>query len=674
MPVKPTRGRGTHVDVTTSPPRSLDADASQPGPSGRRDSDWATPVDNSAQQTGIFASPEVIAPVQLPAVVIRAATVDHRSPASEPSLDHYVTEAPVKFSQANNEGLRVIKQRTYAELSDGRVVLVALDPDTGFYRARLPSELLPSGPALARDSKSGFWNLHELSGSTTRAQIRQYLPDASDQHADDFISRFGDSQVAEAELKRIELGYPQLDREVGAWEALHNDESDKNQRLATGARLRHLYKWQGDPSEKIYRDGQFLGFELKLHLGSRQAQLPGEFLASTRLDSVVSLHLEGQVETIGNLLLSFPRVEKLAFHMRRAAHLPVGLETLAHLRVLQIQGTHLSAEDAGVLGRLTRLQELDISFCTLAIAPSVRAMADLETLRIASSELTALPAGLAEADGPTRLRVLSLEQNRRLRVAPSVAGMSELQVLNLSLTGITQLPAGLGTENGPSRMQILMLSNNSLREAPSLEAMPDLHVVFLQNNQISRFPEGVTSRIPRFHLGLESNRIESIPETLELREAFHLSRNPINDPASLRRLLAARRQTGTDIWLGDNETNLGINHWLNNIPQEQQQPRNVLWTTLATDQANASLMAKIQNLVRTPEFRVERHILQRRVWSFLEHLRAASPDEQSTLREIAASESSPGKMLDRLEEETRKFDPAWQNDPRHDPPKRRRLE
>lgn len=676
MPVKPPRGSGTHVDVPTSPTRSTAEDISLPGPSGLRGFDSGSSLNSSPLRAGTSDSSSVEAPHPSPVVVVHATPVAARSPAPLPSVDRYVTVALATLAQANSQGLRVFKQRTYAELSDGRIVLVGVDPETGHFRARLPSELSPSGPVLLRDTDSGFWSVREVSSSTTRVQVRKYLPEATDQHADDFISRFGDSDAAEAELKRIELGYSQLDREISAWEALYKDKNRNShqQRLAIGAKVRDLYKWQGEPSEKVYRDGQFVGFDLNLHVGNRTDQLPVDFLSLTRLDSIVSLRLEGQIEIIGNLLLSFPHVEILKIHRYGVSRLPAGIETLTHLRALHVEGMTFSANDVDLLGRLTRLQELAISHSTLAFPFSVRGMTELRKLSLTSAKLTELPVGLSQADGPTRLEVLDLSGNHQLGVAPSVSGMSELRVLDLSFTGIRQLPAGLGTDNGPLRLEELTLSYNSLGEAPSLEGMAALQVVNLHNNRISRFPEGITSDVPKRILGLQENRIQVIPETIELRDGIRLERNPITDPASLRRLVAARRQTGADIWLGDIEIDLGVNRWLDDVPQAQHQEKGAVWSSLEMNQTNSLLMAKIESLSRTPEFRVERQILQRRVWSFLEHMQQASPGEQGRLLAIARTETSPGKMLDKLEDEIRKSDPTWQNQPSHHLPKRPRLE
>jgi Leucine-rich repeat (LRR) protein len=299
-------------------------------------------------------------------------------------------------------------------------------------------------------------------------------------------------------------------------------------------------------------------------------------------------------------------------------------------------------------------------------------MSELRVLRCRSCDLYGLPEGLSDPVSMSRLQVLDLHHNPNLHDAPDVTNMPELRVLDLSRTYMSQLPAGLGLPNGPRRLEVLKFEHSRLAVAPSLGGMTALLEVDLGHTHITRFPEGVTSTIPKTRLSLVYNRITSIPETVELRKGFELEGALISDPVSLRRLIAARRQTGIDFWLRDWQADLGINHWLHNVPQAQHPGKYGLWGSLASP-LNSVMMVKIRKLVRTPEFLVERALLQRRVWSFLEHFQKVSLGEQDGLRDIALTEPSPGKMLDRLEEEIKKFDPDWQNQPRHHLPKHPKL-
>lgn len=104
-------------------------------------------------------SPDLDAIHRVPAVTITAASsspVSHRPEMR--SLEDYWHSADIRLPPADDQGLRTFKGRDYVDLPDDRVALVKKDPDTGLYRARLPSELSPSGPVLIRDAQSRLWH------------------------------------------------------------------------------------------------------------------------------------------------------------------------------------------------------------------------------------------------------------------------------------------------------------------------------------------------------------------------------------------------------------------------------------------------------------------------------------------------------------------------------------
>ncbi|TDK55113.1 leucine-rich repeat domain-containing protein [Pseudomonas moraviensis] len=822
MPLKPPRSGGTRsdADVHTSTNRSSNKDFSQADIPGRDGTAPWVHVDDPKLRSispGDGAGRETVLPT--PVIEVHPTPLSVAPPVKHRPLERYRIKSAAELPDADGEGVRVHKNRQYVELADGGLVLVGVDPDTGLYRARLSSELLPSGPWMLRDIDSGIWHPHSdfnartnplteaslqafragldvrgaepgsdgvihrdgklyvvireqayqvmqdldasrpeykvwrlvrpqdpvatdsaniyrssrsgetlaitlnerntwvsiLTGlrggmdgndparsnpfsfhrpwlasavpsggqapvvtATTRAQVKRYFADATDQHADDFIARFGESAVAEAELKRLQLEFPQLNREITAWESGYKGKHDaeRSRRLAVGATMRRLYKWQGESSEKVYRDGRLIGFRLDLDLSVR-----GNFALpafSIPLRSVVSLSMEGSPSrSLENLFSMFAHIE--SFEVRRfrgkSNELLAEISKLPALRVLVMQEIKLwqTSPQSEHFTRLAGLQELSLMNCSIWPRLSVRGMSELRVLRARSCDLLHLPVGLGDMPAASRLQVLDLCHNPLLTDAPDATHMSELRELNLSWTRISAPPLGFGLPGGPSRLEILDLSLSPLAVAPSLRGMTALQDVDLSQTHIRSFPEGVTSEIPKSRLSLAYTGVTSIPETVELRKGFDLSHALISDPVSFRRLIAARRQTGTDFWLGRHTHDLVIEHWMHNVPQAQRSAKIALWSWL-TSQPNIEMMTKIRDLVRTPEFQVERALLQRRVWSFLEHFRKASLGEQEVLRDIALAERSPGKMLDRLEEEIRKFDSTWQNQPAHHLSKRPRLD
>ncbi|WP_353188646.1 hypothetical protein [Pseudomonas sp.] len=823
MSVKPPRGGSTHVDtdVHTFPKRSSDKDftaADMPVRDGTVP--WAGLDDLKSLSTkpGDDAGPNTILPA--PVVEVRPAPeVAAISPVIHRSLETYRITSTTELPDADGEGFRLYKNRRYVDVPGSGLVLVAVDPDTGWYRARHPGELYPCGPWMLRDSESGIWHPHsdfstrtnpltaqsldgfhaglDVSGAqsgsdgvirhdgklyvviheqayqvmqdldasrpeyrvwrlvkpndpvaadsvniyraslggetlaitrseqntwvciltglrggmdgaaqapanpfnfhrpwltgagpsggqppvlvaTTRTLVRRYFADATDQHADDFIARYGEAGVAEVELKRLELEFPRLNREITAWETGYKgqDIAERRRRLAIGANVRRLFKWQGEHSEKVYRDGRLVGFKLELDLGSRRnLALPG---CSVPLRSVVSLGLEGSPsKSLGKLFSMLSHIETLEIRRfnGKCHELLAEIDKLPTLKVLTMQEARLWLPSDGLehFTRLTRLRELSLTHCSIWPLFSVRGMSELRVLRARSCGLSRPPVGLDQWPVASRLEVLDLYHNPDLTEAPDVTRMSGLRELNLANTFITSPPPGLGLQNGPSRLEILNLSESRLAVAPSLRGMTALREVDLHRTRIREFPDGVTSDIPRTRLNLAYTAIRAIPETIELRKGFDLTGSLIADPASLRRLIAARRQTGTDLWLGRIEADLADSPWLHHVPQTQRAEKSALWDSFVL-QANPAMIKQLRNLVRTPEFQVERLLLQRRFWSFIESFQKASVGEQESLLNIASTEPSPGKMLDRLEEEVRRFDPTWQNQPPHHVPERPRFE
>ncbi|VVM67519.1 leucine-rich repeat domain-containing protein [Pseudomonas fluorescens] len=664
MPVKPPRGGGTHVDVPGSPGRSVDVDTSLPGPSGRRGVDSGITLDNPQSRAGATDT-DVTHPA--PAVVVQTIPVETRLPTPQPALDHYVINARAILPEVNSEGLTVFKKRTYAEVADGEFVLVAVDPETGLHRAKLPGELLPSGPVLLRDTDSGIWRLREDVTSTNRAQVKKYFPEATDQHADDFIDRFDDSDAAEAELKRIQVGFLQLDRDLSVWERKfkHVDHYGVERLQPVWRKLRRLYKWQGEPEERVYHEGRLVGFKIEIDL----TIWPIHQYLSTRFSSIVSLTLRGEIPLNPKVFLAqFPNIEILTAASQMRLGPGMGLN-----RQITYVRPSIGPDIVEQLTKLPRLRELDLQDCNFQPGFSLAGMTELQILKLVNARgMSDLTTVVNEMPDRARLQVLDLHQNAFLRVAPDVTGMYALRVLNLSQTGINQAPVGLGTENGPSRLEVLKLGGNSLSIVPSLKGMTALQELDLSSTVADKFPEGITSEIPGKILNLANNHIASIPESVEIRAGFNLMGNPVSDPASLRRLIHARIKTGTDSWLGEESLDRSAYLWLRNVPPKELSEKLSLWDSFGDSERH--VMTGIRKLSGTPEFHVEYPLLQRRVWWFLEVYVKADASEKARLTDILINEPSPGKMLDRLEAEIRAYDSGRQNQPLHHLPKRPKLD
>jgi Leucine-rich repeat (LRR) protein len=662
MPVKPPRGGSAHVDVPGGPSRSVDVDITLPGPLGRRGADSGISLDNPHPRTGSSGDTSADAIPPAPVVVVHAIPESPRPPATLPSLDNYVTNARAILPQINSEGLRVISRRTYADLSDGDLVLVAVDPTTGLYRARRPSELLPSGPVLLRNRENGLWFPREVIEPTTRAHVRKYLPETTDQDADAFISRFDDKDVAELELKRIQLDLPQLDIEHVS--IPHHQNRVAQSHEIQGAfdmwrTLRQVYKWQGQPDQQVYGDGRLSGFKLDINL----TLWPVDKLLSLKFKSVVSLTLRGNAPLNPEVFFAqFPNIESLTIASQVITRGSSGGGLF--LMDMSYAKFRMDSRFTEQLARLPHLRELNLQDCDLPADFSVRGMTRLQVLKLANTQGTAVN----DLPGPLRSWLPAQRQNDFLHTDPDVSGMTELRVLDLTGAGIRRIPFGLDADNGRSKLEVLRLGNNALSVAPSLKAMTGLQELDLSNMRLDRFPEGITPDIPGKVLNLANNRITSIPESVELRAGFNLIGNPITDPASLRRLIHARIKIDADIWLGAESNDSSANLWLQHVPAGEVPKKLELWDSVG------DLSSRLRKLSRTPEFHVEYPLLQRRVWWFLEVYVKADAGEKARLTDILINEPSPGKMLDRLEAEIREYDSGRQNQPLHHFPKRPKLD
>ncbi|WP_311885358.1 MULTISPECIES: hypothetical protein [unclassified Pseudomonas] len=100
---------------------------------------------------------EAITPA--PSVVIsQIPSADHGAPTSPLKLEHYRVDEQISLPLPDAEGFRTFKDRRYVDVPDGGIVHVVADPQTGLYRAKLPSERIASGPALLRDPDDLLWH------------------------------------------------------------------------------------------------------------------------------------------------------------------------------------------------------------------------------------------------------------------------------------------------------------------------------------------------------------------------------------------------------------------------------------------------------------------------------------------------------------------------------------
>jgi hypothetical protein len=148
--------------ATSSSPGLGPGDAS----TGRKRGRGVLPGDGPARKTSHFDDNQVQEPAaNQPESLARVRLSPLKSAEVLPirsvvqSLDDYRLKAPASLPAANAQGLRVIKDRLYADIAPGEIVLVRRTGTAGEFRATLTSELTASGPALAYDPQNRLWKL-----------------------------------------------------------------------------------------------------------------------------------------------------------------------------------------------------------------------------------------------------------------------------------------------------------------------------------------------------------------------------------------------------------------------------------------------------------------------------------------------------------------------------------
>lgn len=218
---------------------------------------------------------------------------------------------------------------------------------------------------------------------------------------------------------------------------------ERRTRIDLATELEALWQRCSDTVNRVYFDGQFVGFSLdmdfeQLHrLPSLNVKLPDVVVLSASNFALTQLEsLSGFLECLPNLRTLDLGATDLRILMPGGglrASLPEAISQMKQLTRLDLHetGLTLTEQTAGKLGELTRLETLDLSDNPLEVPPLVLKLTALRRLYLRATGIRVCPVGVL--DRPY-LERLDLRDNRITRIPPAVR-IQSVVADNLLLAG-----------------------------------------------------------------------------------------------------------------------------------------------------------------------------------------------------------------------------------------------
>ncbi|WP_422607121.1 NEL-type E3 ubiquitin ligase domain-containing protein [Pseudomonas sp.] len=531
MPIKSPPKR---VDTGNSPTRqqpTVEVDTPRTDTPHLSDFDPTFHVNQPLRPGGPVASVDPDAIIPAPVVTVHPGSDSGgvRLPTSQP-LEHYQLAAVPKLSEVDAEGLRTYKGRQYVNVADGAIVLVSKDPETGLYRARLPSQSKPSGPPLLRDPDSGLW--HELDHfepvtfalSATRLEaFRTHLDFSSAAPGSDGLQRFNGKL------------YVVIDNH--SYQVLHD--LDGSTPLSNVMRIVRAEDPVASDSQNIYiatrpgrsepivldaRDGWVAinvagaggmprseperpaGRSLADRLGSfaRRLRSP-ESRARSLFPAYDDQQIAAYIRSLGDDVASGLALRENAYKNLKAelqawaqssASTAQGWVELATRQIKRCwrheTGSTLELPPGGgFLPNLTadfnhvRTLELNSHAWSDSANTFLRRFSALEHLTLSGCGLKKLPTSLAE--------------------------MNHLSSLNLSANGLQLDASAAGKLSLFDRLESLVLSDNPLGHLPDFTGLSRLKVLDLNTTAIDQWPTGLSGLRAAQRIDLRNNRLSEVP-------------------------------------------------------------------------------------------------------------------------------------------------------------------
>lgn len=479
---------------------------------------------------------DAIAPA--PTVTVHPSTAPNETrPAVGLPLKDYRVTAATGLPAANADGLRIFKGRQYADVVDVGIVQVVKDAGTDLFRARLPSEQKPSGPALLRDPDSGLW--HQLENfepvtfalSDTRlAAFRTTLAFNHVEPGNDGLHRF-DGKL-----------YALIDNH--AYQVLHDP--DASTPVASVMRIVRSDDPIASDSANLYvatRPGRsepivfdaihgWVGISVAGAGGMMRgdgANVPARSSMRERLSQTLNRLRSPQArarklfpdhtdEEIGRYIESLGNDVSGGLTLRENAYKSLKSELDAWLRQAANAappGTSpIHAQQiAQSLKRCWRHQTGAILWLEAGNGTLPALQADFSHVR----HLTLQTVDWSDAAGTllgnfSGLESLQLSGSTLETLPAALAKMANLKSLNLSANRIVLNEQSTAQLSALGSLKELDLSGNPLGDSPDFSAMTQLKTLNLNDAQLDLWPAGLHSQTRLTHLDLRNNHLSAVPE------------------------------------------------------------------------------------------------------------------------------------------------------------------
>lgn len=216
------------------------------------------------------------------------------------------------------------------------------------------------------------------------------------------------------------------------------------------------------------------------------------------------------------------------------------------------------------------------------------------------------------------------------RLPPAIGQLSQLVVLNLKATRLVLTEETVGQLAGLTRLQELDLSENPLGLPPPVFQMNELRQLKLRRAELKSCPIFALDFPGLERLDLRDNQIVRVPESVRKQSVVEgnvlLSGNPLTDTDSLQWVVAHRKQTGINLWMGSTVRDFAKpDVWLTGLLPEQAAQQTARWGRVFAKEGSDRFFGTLEVLTHTADFLVDYAPLQQRVWRMVDEM-DASPE------------------------------------------------